>query len=237
MHLQWKAVHLQMSWRPRPSCPKTQRPRRSWWCVLMQVWESWDCSKGWLPTAYHQTSHPELLSTFKDRQRYSRCMIQIDHMREAGHKKWNVGITVVSPSLSSCQYPPRPQHQVLRLCQSAQRRAHWMNVNTEERLSSLIWDLKYSPKSKMTRKYLQEFLGYLAVITQFDSQPKYACLNKPVGHLRTELVLNRHSVWRFFPSTNTTPFPVTSSRLGVSSVSPVLSTCFTESDLQNRNKC
>lgn len=54
-------------------------------------------------------------------------------------------------------------------------------------------------------------------------------------YLRTELVLTFHNTSRFFPSRNTTSLSVTSSRLGTSSVGPVFSTCFKESDLERDN--
>lgn len=49
--------------------------------------------------------------------------------------------------------------------------------------------------------------------------------------LRTELVLNFHSDCSVFPFRRATSFPVTSSRLGVSSPCPTLSTRLKESDL------
>lgn len=49
--------------------------------------------------------------------------------------------------------------------------------------------------------------------------------------LRTELVLNFHSDCNVFPFRSATSFPVTSSRLGVSSPCPTLSTRLKESDL------
>lgn len=49
--------------------------------------------------------------------------------------------------------------------------------------------------------------------------------------LRTELVLNFHSVCSVFPFRSATSFPATSSRLGVSSPCPTLSTRLRESDL------
>lgn len=49
--------------------------------------------------------------------------------------------------------------------------------------------------------------------------------------LSVELVLRFHSGWNVFPFRSATSFPVTSSRLGLSSPCPTLSTRLKESDL------